>query len=137
MCVRAEFNYTIQYIFTESLLCVKNVHGTMENTILIKCTYTCNNKIVNLLFMLLVRLLANSKLVKFWGSQSYTWIFDCTRGWLKGQLYFNLLIKKQNHILINMSWTIHCVIDQKFPLYSYQVLISLRLNYNLDHHPSY
>ena len=61
--------------------------------------------------MLLVSFLASSKLVKFWGSQSYTQVFRYTKGWLKGQLYFNL-IKHQNFILINISWTTHCIIDQ-------------------------
>ena len=79
--------------------------------------------------MLLVSFLASSNLVKFWGVKVSTQVFGCTRGWLKGQLYFNLCNKNQNFILISMSWTIHCIIDQKFPLYSCNVLFSLWLNY--------
>jgi len=54
---------------------------------------------VDRLFMLLVRLLSNSRLVVVkWGVKSHTWIFDCTGGSVplnpmlfKGQLYWCFL----------------------------------------------
>lgn len=88
---------------------------------------------VNRLCMLLVRLPMNSKLLSFWGVESYTWIFDCRVGapnpMFKSQLCVHYLINHsicfcsmyfENYSCINIQsslaswWT--CVILLTFTM---------------------